>query len=209
MAVRIGIVAERDGVGVLQADKAGHRINTGAVHANLAIVIDRHEGEGRIDGLVHHGQIQLVRRRDALPVIHTGAAERIDAQLQPGRLDRVHVDDRVQVVHIGLDEILLVGGVRPQRRRVGQPAHLGIVRSQQGVGAILNPAGGVGVGRSAVGRVVLETAIARWIVRRRDDDAIRPPALPPAIVNEDGPRDDRRRRIAFVFLNDRLDAIRG
>ena len=49
VAIGIGIVAEGDAILVLQADQSGHRVGAGAIHANLAVVIDRHEGEGRID----------------------------------------------------------------------------------------------------------------------------------------------------------------
>ena len=43
---------------------------------------------------------------------------------------------------------------------------------EQLVGAAGDPAGGVGVGRAAVRRVVLEAAVRRRVVRRGDDDAV-------------------------------------
>ena len=44
--------------------------------------------------------------------------------------------------------------------------------AQQLVGPVLDPLRDVGVGRAAVGRVVLEAAVLGRIVRRRDDDAV-------------------------------------
>ena len=47
-----------------------------------------------------------------------------------------------------------------------------IVCAQQFVGAVLNPAGDVGIGRAALGRIVFEAAIFGRIVRRGDDDSV-------------------------------------
>ena len=52
------------------------------------------------------------------------------------------------------------------RRTPSRPAR------EQVVGPVLDPAGGIGVGRTAVRRVVLEAAVAGRVVRRRDDDAV-------------------------------------
>ena len=41
---------------ILEADQPRHRVRAGAVHADLAVVIDRHEREGRIDRRVDHGR---------------------------------------------------------------------------------------------------------------------------------------------------------
>ena len=79
--------------------------------------------------------------------------------------------------------------------------------AQQFVGPVLDPVRHVGVGGAAVGRVVLEAAVLGRIVRRRDDDAVREVLLATAVVDEDGPGDDRRRRDAVVGLDDRLHAV--
>ena len=93
------------------------------------------------------------------------------------------------------------------RRGKRHATHSRVAGPQQFVGSILDPLRHVGVGRSAIGRVVLEAAILGRIVRRRDDDAVGKMCLARAVVDEDGPRDDRRRRHAVVALNDGLDAI--
>ena len=89
------------------------------------------------------------------------------------------------------------------------PLDSGILRQQQLVRTVLDPAGHAGIGRTAVRRVVLESAIFRRVVRRRDDDSIRRPIARPLIPREDRAGDDRRRREAVVLLDDRLHAIRG
>ena len=91
----------------------GHRVGAGAVHADLAVVIDRHEGEGRVDRRVHDGDVQAVDGVDRLPVGRGGAAERVHAQLEAGAADGVHVDDVAQVLDVGQDEIFLVRASPP------------------------------------------------------------------------------------------------
>ena len=102
------VVGEGDAIPVLEADEPGHGVGAGAVHADLAVVIDGHEREGRIDLRVHDGDVELVDRVDRLPVVHGGAAERIDAELEAGAADGLHVDDVAQIVDVGQDEIFLV-----------------------------------------------------------------------------------------------------
>ena len=101
MPVRVGVVGEGHVVLVLEADEPGHRVRAGAVHADLAVVIDGHEREGRIDLRVHDLDIQTVDFVDRLPVMHRRAAERVHPQLEAGGADGVHVDDVPQVVDVG------------------------------------------------------------------------------------------------------------
>src|SRR5262249_12672014 len=61
--------------------------------------------------------------------------------------------------------------------------------------------------RAAVRRVVFETTIFRWIVRRRNHNAVRKVLLAAAIVDKDGMRDDRRGRHAIVSLDYGLDVV--
>ena len=65
VAVGVGVVAERDVEAVLQRDQARHRVRRRAVHADLAVVVDGHEAERRIDGAVHDGQVEPVALGDA------------------------------------------------------------------------------------------------------------------------------------------------
>ena len=78
-----------------------------------------------------------------------------------------------RVVNIGRDEIFLMRARRFEGRCERYAFYIRIAFSQQFVGAVLNPLGHVGVGGTAIGRVILEAAILRRVVRRRDDDAVR------------------------------------
>ena len=64
----------------------------------------------RIDFFADHGEIDLVALGDRRPVMHAGAAERIDAQVDAGAADRVEVDHAAQVAHVGVEEIVLMRG---------------------------------------------------------------------------------------------------
>jgi len=108
MPVGIGVVAEGDLIAVFQPDQSRHRVRAGAVHANLAVMIDGHKRERRIDLLVDDVNVQAVLRIDRLPVRQRSAAQRIDRQLQPGRANRLHVHDALQVTDIGRDEVVLM-----------------------------------------------------------------------------------------------------
>src|SRR5262249_31766161 len=144
----------------------------GTIHADLAVVVHRHEGEAWVDGRVDDGEVQAVAFADRLPVTGRGPAQRIDADLDAGRLDGVHVDDVAQVVDVGRHVIVLVSRARLPGRLVRDPLDAGVVRPEQVVGPVLNPGGDVCFGGAAVGRVVLEAAVGRGVVRRRDHDAV-------------------------------------
>ena len=96
-----GSLAKATLVLILEADESGHRVRAGTVHADLAVVIDGHEREGRIDLRVHDLDIQTVDFVDRPPVMHRRAAERVHPQLEAGGADGVHVDDVPQVVDVG------------------------------------------------------------------------------------------------------------
>ena len=77
-----------------------------------------------------------------------------------------------EVLHVGGDEVDLVRRRGADRLREGDAPDRAPGGAEQGVGAVLDRGGDVGVGRAAVGRVVLEPAVGRRVVRRGDDDAV-------------------------------------
>ena len=209
VTVDVGVVAPGDGEAVLQPDQPGHGEGARAVHADLAVVVERHEGKGRIDAGIDDLDVEPVALGDRLPVGDGGAAERIDADFQSGAADRRHVDHLFEVGDVGRDEVLGDEMRRRQRGRVVQSLHRAVAVGHQRVGALFDPAGDVGVGRAAIGRVVLDAAVARRVVRGRDDNAVGGVAGVLAVVFEDGARDHRRRRIAVVGLIARQHAVGG
>ena len=171
-------------------------------------MVEGHESESRIDLSIGDGDVQAVDRVDQVPVVHGGAAERVDRQRQPRAANGIHVDHMAQVVDIGKHEVALMGRVLAHGGLQRQPLHVRIAVAQQRVGAILDPSGDIGIGRPALGRVVLEAAVLRRIVRGRDDDAVGQPVIASAVMDEDGVRDDGRRREAVVALDDGHHAVR-
>src|SRR5262249_42887733 len=70
------------------------------------------------------------------------------------------------------------------------------------------PFGDVSVRRSAMGRIVFETAESRRVMRWCDDDTVRETAFAIAIVGENRVRDNRSRRVTVVSIDHDFDAIR-
>ncbi|MNG85519.1 hypothetical protein D3C79_442790 [compost metagenome] len=171
-------------------------------------MVQVHKAEGLIDGVVDQRQIQLIVLGNALPVGNTGAAKRINAQFQAGTLNGGHINHVHQPFHIRLHQIL----------RVQMTAVPGFVQRlalnafqllrQQFVGAFFNHRGQVGVGRAAVGRVILDAAVFRRVMRRGNDDAV---GLCPtvAVVAQNSMRYRRGWRKAVIFLHDHIYAVGG
>ena len=85
--VGIGVVAEGDVELVFELDETGHRKGARAVHADLAVVVQRHEPERGIDRRVGDGDIEAVPIGDRLPVMDGRAAQGVDAELEARRLE--------------------------------------------------------------------------------------------------------------------------
>src|ERR1700689_5695100 len=106
--------------------------------------------------------------------------------------NRIHVHDILEITNIGQDEIFLVSGRGAHRLIKRNSFDPCICCSQQFVRAILYPTGHVGIGWAAVGRVVLESSILGWIMRRRNHDAVSEMLLATTVVNQNRSRDNRR-----------------
>ena len=98
----------------------------------------------------------------------------------------------------------MLGADRPAN---GIPFDLGVAARSKALARSWIQRGDVGIGRAAVGRIVLEAAVRGRIVRRRDDDAVALVFGAATIIDEDGVRDDGRRGHAVVALQDRLDPL--
>ncbi|CAM5332766.1 hypothetical protein SSTU70S_01077 [Stutzerimonas stutzeri] len=207
MAVVVGVAGEGHVEAVLVLDQPRHCVRRAAVHADLAVPVQAHEAEGRVDHRGQHFQRQSVAFGDARPVVHAGAAQRVDGEFQPGIADRGEVDHLLQPADIGVDEVEALGGRGLQRLAVIHALDALEPGDQQRIGAFLNPLGHAGIGRAAIGGVVLEAAIARRVVRRRDDDAVGQPAAAAAVVAEDRVGDRRGRRIARLTVGFRATGV--
>src|SRR5579883_3319261 len=98
---------------------------------------------------------------------------------------------------------------RLYRSLTGHALYAAGTLAQQLIRAVFNPARDSGVGGTAVGGVVLEAAVFRRIVRGRNDNAVGKMFLAPAVVGQNGSRDDRRGSKAVALLDDGLDSVGG
>src|SRR5271166_2767636 len=78
-----------------------------------------------------------------------------------------------------------------------------------GVSPIFEPGCNMSICRSSMRRIVFEAAEARWIVRRRDDYAIRKSAAAASVVAENRMRDHRRGCIAVSRIDHDMDVVAG
>src|SRR6202042_177053 len=104
---------------------------------------------------------------DRLPVVHRSSPERIDADLHAGSADRFHVDDIDEIGDIGGNVIVAVNAGRFARVVIGGTPDALETVFEKTVRRALHRSGDVGMGRTAIGRIIFETAVFRRIVRRR------------------------------------------
>ena len=134
----------------------------------------RHEAEGRIDRVVHHGRGDAVALDDRLPIMHgrRRPADRCRSCTPDARIASMSTT-LARSVDVGRDVVVAMDAGGLARALVGNAAaRRRARRSRKPLAALLDPAGDVGVGRPAIGRIVFEAAILGRIVRRRDDDAV-------------------------------------
>ena len=207
MPVRVGIVGKCYLVLVFEAHQSGHRIRTGAIHTNLAVVIDSHEREGRVDGWIDDGNVQPVNGIDRFPKRARGSAQRIDRKLEASVANGLHIDNALEIANVRQNEIFLMCARSFDGFVKRDALYLAVCCTQQFVGAILNPAGCVGIGGTAVRRVVLEASVFRRIVRRGDENAVGQMFFTISVVNENGSRDHRSRSYTVSLLDHRLHVV--
>ena len=86
-------------------------------------MVDGHEGERRIHGLVDDGDVEAVNAIDRLPVADAGAAERIDGEREAGGPNRLDVDDtRRDRVRTAARDRARASSARAARPRAGRGA---------------------------------------------------------------------------------------
>ena len=209
MAVVVGVVAEGHVVFVLERDELRHRPRRRAVHAHLAVVVERHEGEGRVDGLVDDLDVEAVLLGYRLPEVNAGAAERVRAYLEARGRYRLHLYNLAEARDVAL-HVVDEADVRRFDGALERYA-LDLLQAvrEDFVGAVLYPLRHVSPGGAAARRVVLEAAVAGRIVRRRDDDAVRRRAVLRGVPRQYRVRNDGRRRVGEALLHAQLDAVRG
>ena len=193
---------------VAHPDQPRHRIRRRAIHPDFSVPIHRHEAERRIDRIADDGGVKAVALDDGLPVAHRRSPQGIDTDLHAGGADRLHVDDIGKVSDIGRDVIMAMHVRRLARALIGDALDAGKAVLEIAVRGALDGRRDVGIRRTAIGRVILEAAVFRRVVRRRDHDAIGKAICSALVMAEDRPRDHRRRRVAALGVDHHLDPVR-
>ena len=223
MAVRVRVVAGGDvvrgvalGVGGHRLAQGGHGVGGGAVHADLAVPVQRHERPRGVDLRVDDREVQAVALADGRPVVDGRAAQRVGADAHARRPDRLDVDDLVQLAHVEVQ--VVEGRDAGMVEQVGahHAGHLApLPRLQQLVRAGRDHAGGVRVGGAAVGGIVLEPAVARRVVAGGDDDPVGQAVAAGAQLSggavgaQDGDGDGGGRRVGSARVDARVHARAG
>ena len=207
VAVGVRVAAERHIELVLLPLQAGQRVGAGAVHADLPVVVHRHEAEGRVHARVHDGEVQTVTFLDRLPVVYGRPAQRVHADLHVRAADGVHVQHRAERFDVGPDVVVLVGGRGAQGGFVGHPPQAVAVGMQELIRAMLNPVGDIRVRRTAVRRIVFQPAVGRRVVGGRDANPIRQPVFAATVILQDREGKSGRGRESVIGLDENLDAV--
>ena len=192
-AVVVRVIGQDEVIVCGLAGDGRHDIGRRAVHADLAVVVVIHEGELRVIRIVDEIQVQVIRVGNLVPVVHARPAQGVDQDAQFSVADGVHVDDGVQFGHVESfvivrdDEAAVLGLV------IGHHLDAFVVAGQETVGFRFDGLGDIRASRAAGDGIVLDTAVFRRIVGRRNDQAVSQAVFTMAVIAQDGPRDRRCR----------------
>ena len=100
-----------------------------------------------------------------------------------------------------------MGRIGLQGLGMGDALHPGQFIGQQLVGLGFDPLGDVGVGRAAIRRVVLVAAALRWVMGRRDHDAVGQAAGAATVVANNGVGNRRCRGVLVALGQHHVHAI--
>ena len=156
-------------------------------------------------------QIELVALGDPRPVVHAGAAERIDAHADAGAADRIEVDDAAEIVDVGAQEIVLVRGRgAPRLRRTGCAARpSGRLRASALASASIQPVTSVSAG-PPLGGLYLKPPSSGGLCDGVTTMPSASPVCASAVVDQDGVRHRRAsactRRPAAIITSTPLAA---
>jgi len=86
--------------------------------------------------------------------VDSRAAERVDAHANMRSANGIHVDDIAEIVHVTIQEIVSMDCRRVEGLLERHPPHTFQAVAKQIIGLFFDPAGDVGIRRTAIGRVV-------------------------------------------------------
>ena len=131
--------------------------------------------------------------------MYGGPSHGIYTKFDPGRSNCLQVDHLGQVGNIGRYIVKLVGCIRFESSFKRYPFYAILSIAKYFIGSFGDARSDLIARRPAMGRIVFESAIFRRIVRRGDDHTVGQALLVILIMDQDGMRDDRCRRIFHSF----------
>ncbi len=114
----------------------------------------------RIDLVAHDGEIELVGVRDARPVVHARAAERIHTHAHFAAADHIHVEHGTEVRDIRGNVVVLMRRGSTPRLRERNALHVRQTHTQHAVGFVFDPPRRIRICRAAVRRVYLNPPLS-------------------------------------------------
>ena len=222
MTVRIGIVTGRNVVGSVSVlirshriAKRSHCVGRGAIHTDLSIPVQCHEGPCGVNLGVHNGQFQAVALGNRAPVVHRCSTQRIGANAHTGLANRINIDDLVKLINVVGQVVEAMDAGVIQQVRTQHAINAAPTLFEDFVGALSDPRGRVGVRGSTVRRVVLESAVTRRVVAGGDDDTVgqslprRAQVLGCTICAEDRHGNRRGRSVGTACVDANINVISG
>ena len=139
--------------------------------------------------------------------MHAGTAHGINTQAQSRTLDGIEVDDVRKIADVGIKVVVLVGAggaACALHRYARDPLEF---RREERIRRFLYPRRDLGVGGTAVWRVVLEAAAVGRIMRGRNDDAVGNVRLATVVMHQDRKRNRWSRRVFAALRDHDLNAV--
>ncbi len=121
----------------------------------------------------------------------------------------LHVDHIFKVFQVRSHQVDLGGGIRCHGFVERNAIYILHVVGNDLVGAILDPFGRASICGTAIGRVVFETAIFRWVMGRRDHHAIGKRLGEFLIESQNSMRDDRCGSVFVILVDANIHTIAG
>ena len=177
MPIGVSVVGDCNVEARALGEKVGHRVGRRAVGPDLPVVVPRNLEATSCRPSCSRRQLDAVPFPDAAPVLDAGSTERVDSQL--GRALAMAARSRAS------GRSSTYGSRNRRGRQTLSWRALDATRGIAGtppnfknfVGPSLDPTRDGRLGRSTVGRIILEASVFGRVVRRSDHDAVGPSAL--------------------------------
>ena len=222
MTVRVSVVSCRNVVGSVSVlirshriTKRRHRIGRGAIHTDLSIPVQGHEGPCGVNLGVHNGQLQAVALGNCAPVVHRCSAQRIGANAHAGLANRINIDDLVKLINVVGQVVKAMDAGVIQQIRTQHAINAAPTLFENFVRALSDPRGRIGVRGAAVRGVVLESTVTRRVVAGGDDDTVGQPfpsrsqVLGCTVCTKNRHRNRRGRSVGTACVDANINVICG